>query len=491
MNKLYQRINIPIININISLALVLMLNFILKIIYINALPLEGDEPFTVFFCQGTLPELIEMIKTENNPPLHFLLLSIWVKIFGISPFSVRFLSYLFSCFTVIYIYKIGSNFFSHFVGFFASLFFTFSSLNMLFSHEARVYSLFAFLTAGAFFYFLKCLKSKTANNNFIKLTLFNSLIIYAHFFGFIVLFIQVLTLIYIIINNKIEFKKFIYSYIAVFLLYLPYLIIFINRFLYSTSNGTWVSPPTDISALYFMLWSFCNVPFITVLLIVFLLMALFIYLFKQKNKDINFQTILVLIWTFVPFIGMYILSFKVPMYLDRYLVFVSIGFYLIFALAIYNLRVLLNIKYVYILSFAVSLLFIISFEPKKEIDKRKANECALKIKEIKEKNPSTLVILSPDYTFRTFSYHYNREYFNDYKNTITLLNNENIFPVNNINLIPNHILKLKNDIVFIDNWASLVDSKETIKSYIDSLKTNGKKVEDFKIGGTKITYLNQ
>jgi hypothetical protein len=489
MNKLYKGYNFKFFKLDLALLLLIMLNFILKVIYINALPLEGDEPFTVFFSQGTLPELIDMIKTENNPPLHFLLLSFWVKIFGISPFSVRFLSYLFSCFTVIYIYKIGSKFFSHFVGFFSSLFFTFSSLNMLFSHEARVYSLFAFLTAGAFFYFLNCLKSKATNKYFIKLTLFNSLIIYAHFFGFIVLFIQVLTLIYLIIKNKIDIKNFIYSYSAVFILYLPYLIIFINRFLYSTSNGTWVSPPTDISALYFMLWSFCNAPFITVLLIVFLLMALFIYLFKQKNKVINFQTLLVLVWTFVPFIGMYILSFKVPMYLDRYLVFVSIGFYLIFALAIYKLRVLFNIKYVYILAFAVSLLFVISFEPKKEIDKRKANECALKIKEIKEKNPSTLVILSPDYTFRTFTYHYNRKYFIDYKNTITLLNNENIFPVNNINLIPNHILKLNNDIVFIDNWASLVDSKETIKSYIDSLKAIGKNVEDFKIGGTNITYL--
>jgi mannosyltransferase len=69
----------------------LVLNFILKLLFLGRNDIALDEPFTVFWAQVEFPALFEMLKTENNPPLFFLLLHFWIKIFGISAFSVRFL----------------------------------------------------------------------------------------------------------------------------------------------------------------------------------------------------------------------------------------------------------------------------------------------------------------------------------------------------------------------------------------------------------------
>ncbi len=487
MNYLYN-IKTLLNKTKLVLLLFLVLNLVLKYFFLVSIPLDGDEPFSVFFSQVSYSELFEMIKTENNPPLHFILLNIWTKLFGISELSVRFPSYLFSCFTVIYIYLIGSKFFSKQVAISSAVFFTFSSMNMLFSHEARVYAIFGFLTAATFYYFLICLSNKNKFNSFVKLILCNSFIIFAHFFGFFVIFIQVIVLAILYYNKIAKTKKFIYSYLSVLIIYSPYLVIFIQRFFQSASKGTWISPPNDISALYFMLWKFCNAPAITVLLIVIMLFALFLFLFKQKNKQINFQTITVLVWSLFPFFFMYAISYKVPMYLDRYLVYVSIGFYLLFSISIHYLTKTLQYKYINILTWTTLFLYCISLNPLIEKDKRKSKEYALKIKEIKSMNPNTVVIISPNYAFRTLSYYYNKSYFTDYKNSVKLLNNEIIFPVNSINEVPPSLLKNNPDIVFIDNWAAIVDSNLTIEKYINQLNGNTK---IYKFGDVKLTHFTK
>jgi hypothetical protein len=54
--------------------------------------LSLDEPFTVNLASGSFAEIIEALRHDTPAPLHYLLLSRWVRLFGESEFSVRSLS---------------------------------------------------------------------------------------------------------------------------------------------------------------------------------------------------------------------------------------------------------------------------------------------------------------------------------------------------------------------------------------------------------------
>jgi uncharacterized membrane protein len=86
--------------------LLVLLNAILKIIFIESRAIANDEPFSIFTAQMDVPALLAELAPGNNPPLYELILHGWIKIFGIGPFAVRFLPYFFSCFTVFFIYNI-------------------------------------------------------------------------------------------------------------------------------------------------------------------------------------------------------------------------------------------------------------------------------------------------------------------------------------------------------------------------------------------------
>ena len=110
--------------------LLFVFNVIYKIIFISHGDICMDEPFTIFYAQGSIKDIYAMLFNENNPPLFFVLTKAMVKMGGIEPFIVRFLPMLFSSLTSIIIYKIGQRNFHFSVGLFAALFFTFSNLNI-------------------------------------------------------------------------------------------------------------------------------------------------------------------------------------------------------------------------------------------------------------------------------------------------------------------------------------------------------------------------
>lgn len=169
----------------------ILLGFVIKGLFLGSNSLGGDEPFSVYHSQQSLDHLFGIFQNENNPPLHFLILHYWIRFFGISEFSVRLPSLIFSVFTVLFIYRIGLRFFNLRVAVIASLLFTFSTYQVLYAHEARAYALMGFLTAVSMFYYLEIIHSKSKSRwKLFWFLLANALLIYTHFFGFFILFIN-------------------------------------------------------------------------------------------------------------------------------------------------------------------------------------------------------------------------------------------------------------------------------------------------------------
>ncbi|MCH2230282.1 MAG: glycosyltransferase family 39 protein [Crocinitomicaceae bacterium] len=425
---------------------ILILNLIIKFVFIDYPPIGGDEPFTIFFAQSDFTTLYEMFQTENNPPLYTLLLKVWISFFGISPLSVRFLPTIFSSLTAVALFNFGTKNFNFRTGILTSLIFTFSSYHIFFAHETRPYALFGLLSVVSMITFFN-LKREFSRKNIFLLSLFNSLLIYTHFFGFFMLFVQLLSLCFDS-EFKLNWKRYFISWTLTAILYTPYLSLLFFRF-GQASKGTWVDEPT-ITELYNNLWKFSNQPLNTVLFLTILVTALVFFIIRKEKFHHASWTLI--IW----FLGMYFLmfglSFKIPMFLDRYLVYISFAYYFLIALSVdYIFK---HKRWKNIITVVIAILMVVTTNLRAG-NERKHDEIAdfVRLKASKQ----TPIILCPDWYFRTLSYHYNKKYFIDYKNTISCLKAENIHPANNFEELSNSNLEDSDTLIFIDTGSKLVD----------------------------------
>ncbi|MCW3078264.1 MAG: protein with oligosaccharyl transferase domain [Bacteroidetes bacterium] len=381
---------------------ILILNLIVRIPYLLFQDISHDEPFTIYHAQFDLASIVEQLKNYNNPPLFEIFLHFWMKLFGLSDVTVRVLPLLFSSLSSVALFYFGRKHFSNLIGWVSALLLSFSSLSIYYSHDCRVYSLFLLLTILSVHHFLLMLENTLLMHKGFWI-ICSSLLIYAHYFGFFVLFIQA---IYILLFNRKQIYTFLIGSMGILVLYLPHLLVLWQRFSHSAKNGTWLEAPAGIESLYNMLWSFCNQPLPTVICMVLVLTTILCFLSIKKRKPFPSKIILLIIWFLLPFFGMFLLSYKIPMYIDRYLIFILPAWYLLLALSITflfkNPKVLYSFIALLIISFAVSM----QLKPKVRRDVAAAVEYVKLHKELHT------IVLVHDFDFiPTFAYHYNKSYF--------------------------------------------------------------------------------
>jgi len=412
--------------------LLVLVNLLLKLLFISSTSIGGDEPFSIYHAQMNISSIINQLTTGNNPPLYEILLHYWISIFGISEFWVRVPSVIFSSLTVLFIYKIGKKCISYEVGLIASLLFTFSNFNLLLAHEARVYSLFAFFTTASMYYFLMIIKQSDNTKNFIKLLTVNLFVIYLHYFGLFIIIIQ--SIICLFSNNirRLILKKYLLYALLLFLLYIPNIRVLIVRFYDSSVHGTWVSTPNGIASLYGMIRTFANQPLNTIVCLFLFLSSIILYAIKRKKEEATLKNI-ILLWFLFPYFFMFIISYWIPMFLDRYLLFISSAFYLL--IAFLSVSFFTQKKYNYIVPSIIIVLFIVTFNPNMT-NKRNVRETIAKTIELK--NDSTKVIVSPITFIPNFVYYFDKKIFKDvdcvnvYNKIIKNLTLNNIYALNSM-----------------------------------------------------------
>jgi mannosyltransferase len=449
-----------------TVLFVFLLNILIKSAQITTNSLALDEPFSVFYAQMKISDIVHELIKGNNPPLWEIVLHFWMKFFGTGLLSVRFLPMIFSSITPIYVFLIGKRFFNYKTGLSAALLFSFSDYLLFFSHEARVYPFFCLLTTISIYHFLWFTKRPGQTRHLIILTFANILLCYAHYFGFFVLFIQFLfALFYIKLNRKI-FYSYILSLIVFFIAYFPILQIYLFHFKLSVKEGTWLSP-VKADSWFFVLGKWTNNRVNLIIFLVPLLGSLFLLLKKSLG---NFKQYLIHVmlysWFWIPFLIMFFISFRIPMFFDRYLIYMSPAFFLILPV---SLR-LLKLPPVYrkiIISIFIALM-IVSFKfnvtHEREVDKVVA-----KVKEMQITNMD--VYLCPPWSDLNFMYYYNREVFENPYSFSAMLTKKGIFPIYNYDWLRKETLAQKKPLIFVDFNSQSIFSGNTI---LETLKSNYK-----------------
>ena len=219
-------------NIYILLSIVLI-GSILRLYNLAFNSLWLDEASTYSISSQSLFSIWQyMAAGEFNPPLFY-----WIEhimlVFGNSEIILRIVPAIFGILTIPIFYLIGKEFLNDKTGFVLATLAAFSPFLILYSQEARAYSMMLFFVALAFYFYLK-------NNQWVLFGIASSIAMWVHFYSFIA--IATLILIHIAVYRN---KDIIKSIAVIGVLCAPLFYFGITLFILRTS----VAPSFGINGL--------------------------------------------------------------------------------------------------------------------------------------------------------------------------------------------------------------------------------------------------
>jgi len=353
-------------------GIVLILGIVLRFYDLSAESFWLDEVATTIEARQSVSELLTTGRLDQ-PPAYYLPIHFWVKIFGISEVGLRSFSALAGTGSIILIYLVGQRIFGNKVGLLAAFFMAVSDFQILFSQEARNYSLFEFAALLSFLSFILYLSSMR-KTHFIMYIVFSIFMVYTNAYGVFILAAQNLFFVLQIRRYKSVIISWFISQVLILLAIIPYFapMIFGNNGIEGTItqnlSGILPSSFSDImrSVYRFILpprryfgadmeW---GNPLIVNYAIagVFLVAGILIYAFRQgmgnwlpavgktidelfEDSDVKRNILLVSCWLLCPPILLYIASRMVmPMYEHRYVISAAPALYLLLALGMVSIR---------------------------------------------------------------------------------------------------------------------------------------------------------
>jgi uncharacterized membrane protein len=305
---------------HLFLPILFTLFFLLRFYHLGFYDFWYDEVFTAGYAKYPW--------VSWNPPLYWILLHFWVKVFGFSELSLRFPSLVFSFLSCVLLYITGKKLFNERIAIVASIFMGLSPFQVWYAQEARSYSMLLFLSLLSTYLFYKASK-RDRNREWLFFTIFSLAGLYTNYFFIFLILSQFLY--FLLFSKKASLKALIYL-LLIPLGFLPYLSRFLSKF-FAVWNGFWVPTPKIFSLIWtvenFILGY--NVPFYLYILAdigVVILLVNAILNFKKKEFKQNF--LFCLFFFLVPITAAFLFSkMFFSVYLDRGLIFASPYLYLI------------------------------------------------------------------------------------------------------------------------------------------------------------------
>lgn len=291
-----------------------------------------DEAFSYLMAKLPLHSLLWSTAQDANPPLYYIVLKLWMFIFGSSEIALRSLSLLFFTATLYMaflimneVYKLGTK-----KSLFYLLLFLANPLLHYYAFEARMYSGMAFLATLLFYLFLK------RNYKFYAYVVFFSL--FTHYFLLTVIAFQIGML--FIMEHKTERHKILTPLWRVMRWYLIW-IVFVLFARPPLGNSFWILPfslgdflilPSLILTGYEK-GAWVVVTFLPHLSLLIAGLTIFgsIQLFPRNKKNHLF---ILLGWGIGIPLVVFLVSFFKPIFLPRYLIFSAVGLTLLLILSL-------------------------------------------------------------------------------------------------------------------------------------------------------------
>lgn len=255
-----------------------------------------DEAYSIQIIKYSYTEILRITSLDVHPPLYYFMLKSFSQPFDNSIFSLR----IFSGMGVIACLFIGLTEIQKLFGKRISLvliaLIVIMPVIQYLSMEIRMYSWAMFFVLGASIYAYK-IYDKNTNSSYIGFIFFSIAGGYTHYYTLICIFVIYILLGFALLKNRKSLKNYLALCFMLFLLYSPWIPIFINH-VKSIHSNFWATIPTPKEWLIFVYYfispkepshfsNLFSVKIMSVALIVVLLLfgILFFKIFKIKKAE--------------------------------------------------------------------------------------------------------------------------------------------------------------------------------------------------------------
>jgi mannosyltransferase len=349
--------------IGLILLLILALGALLRIVNLGSDSIWLDEAYSIQFARLPVAQLLdETASSDVHPPLYYLLLHYWIKLFGDSEAAARALSALFGILAILVIYRLAAFLFDRATGLLSALLLALSLFHIEFAQEARMYALLALLSLCSLYFFLRLFDEQRRASALVGYVLTTSLLMHTHVYGFFIVIAENLFLFSLYFSRpemlKRMFKRWLVLQAALVVLFLPWLSIMLRQF-ERVQHGFWIPQPT----LNFLRLTWMTYAGSTLLAYLFIpLVALGLLSRRERQQSDQHSTAeehlsvrtraerglsfserekswLLLLWFLSPIIIPFVLSqFLSSIYLPKYTIAASTAFLILAARGIMSIR---------------------------------------------------------------------------------------------------------------------------------------------------------
>ena len=384
--------------------------FALIFLVLNSLKLESssmylDEAYSLFYAQQDFSGLTSIFEKEANPPLYFVTLYGWVHVFGATVFSGRLLSLIFSTILLIVVGNWLNKRFGVLSSTLFCLMYVSNPMVIDMSMEIRTFSLTALLITLAVLSFIKFHTHKAVIPFFVFAGC-SLLSLYSHLNA--VFPIALLGILLLLSPVKAIFK---FGFATILTLgTFPLLLLLTDAKLSSTSGWMTIPGWDSVKMEFFLLGS--NWIFV----ILFLLSTIGTFLFLKLKKPENpYLWIVFLTLAAGSWFASFMVSQSIPVFRAKYLYFSIVFFLVLVGLLVQYLSRNLEpqFKGIILLVFTVTFLSGMFSSPHKSEDWKGAVNYISSIK-----TDDHMVIVSPVYMYRPFSYYFDYTTFSSGKDPV-------------------------------------------------------------------------
>jgi 4-amino-4-deoxy-L-arabinose transferase-like glycosyltransferase len=325
--------------------ILLLLGFGIRLHGLTFHSLWLDEAVSVYLASFPLTEVLRqgMSLHEPNPPLYHLALHVWMRVFGSGEAAVRVFSALLGTLYLPPLYLVGRRLFSPRVALVATMLAALNPFLVWYSQEARMYALVATLTLWS----LYCLVRAVDTPRWSWWAAYAAVTVtglYTHLYAVFVLPAQLLYLLLCARVWHTALRRGVLAWTVSFLCFVPWLW---RAWELSGTTPSW-RPPLGLGAmLVACLESFTvrRVPLsgtlLAAALFILALIALSALLFpmvrrggarlKRRKEDYLRPTAFLALTLAVPFLSVYVLSFRLQIFTVYYLIIIVAPFLLAMA----------------------------------------------------------------------------------------------------------------------------------------------------------------
>ncbi len=271
--------------------------------------LWGDEAWAATLAVKPLAQIVSLVAKDTSPPFYYLLLHLWLTVFGRSEIAIRSFSFLIFLGTVAAVFLIAKHFWDKKTALLAAALTFVNPFLFSYAFEGRMYSLLAFTSCWSIYFFLK-----RQRFGFVLAT---AAALYTHHFAIFIVIFEGLWTLAEDLPKRSAFLRRLTDFALVLLLYLPWL----YPLYYQTSlvkSGFWLGKPTLLTV------SGAVVQFLVgsgkeILRLLVLVGSAAVLLSRRWLKD-KVNSAFLLAWFWTPIAAAYLISqFFQSVFYERYL----------------------------------------------------------------------------------------------------------------------------------------------------------------------------